>query len=142
MFHPPTHLSAFNPVITNPMGLGADVHPGRTWEHSSKGVLERAEGRLMGVFSGVGKVLEKGKEEVETVVEGVETFGKNTVHAVETFGKNTVHAVGSGLMTAFKWTEYALLGVGGVVLTVGLWKGLETAGEVYAGVSGKRRRLA
>lgn len=131
MFDPPTQLSAFNPVITNPMGLGADVHPGRTWEHSSKGVLERAEGRLMGIFSGVGKVLEKGKEEAETVVEGVETFGKNTVHAV-----------GSGLMTAFKWTEYALLGVGGVVLTVGLWKGMETAGEVYAGVSGKRRRLA
>ena len=131
MFDPTTHLSAANPVITNPVGLGADVHPGRTWEHSSKGALERAEGKLMGVFSGVGKVLEKGKEEVETVVEGVETFGKNTVHAV-----------GSGLMTAFKWTEYALLGVGGVVLTVGLWKGLETAGEVYAGVSGKRRRLA
>ena len=130
IFDPPTQLSAFNPVITNPVGLGADVHPGRTWEHSSKGVLERAEGRLMGIFSGVGKVLEKGKEEVETVVEGVETFGKNTVHAV-----------GSGLMTAFKWTEYALLSVGGVVLTVGLWKGLETAGEVYAGVSGKRRRL-
>ena len=131
IFDPPTQLSAFNPVITNPVGLGADVHPGRTWEHSSKGVLERLEGRLMGIFSGVGKLLEKGKGEVETVAERIETFGKNAVHAV-----------GSGLMTAFKWTEYALLGVGGVVLTVGLWKGLETAGEVYAGVSGKRRRLA